>query len=331
MINILFCNAGRRGKLLLNAKHSLADRGNIVATSQTEYSPALYCADKRYLTSAIEDPAYIDCVLSICKREHINAITTLIDPEISILAKHRDLFEELGIHVFTPDKQTADICFNKFLFFEYLTECKIDTVRTFRNIASFRQSYNEKKIDFPVFIKPISGSGSVGARKVLSMSELEWLCYEKAYDYIIQEFMDAEDIDADVYVDYYTNQAVSAFSKRKLETRIGGANKTISFKDDKLFKTIQNVVSKFKFYGTIDIDFFYKDGIYYVSEINPRFGGGYLHPYGVGLDFFNMMFNNINGKKNIPVFGNYEDGSIMMMYDDVVVLKSEEIMKYDKK
>lgn len=331
MINLLFCNVGRRGRLLQNAKHSLAGRGNIVATSQTEYSPALYCADKQYLTPAIEDPDYIKTILSICKRENINAITTLIDPEISILADHRELFEENKIFVFTPDKKTADMCFNKYLFFEYLTTCGINTVKTFRDIDAFILAYNAKKIDFPVFIKPISGSGSVGAKKVFSMAELKQLCYEKTFDYIIQEFMDGEDIDADVYVDYYTNEAVSAFTKRKLETRIGGASKTISFKDDNLFKTIQDVVSKFKFYGTIDIDFFCKDGIYYVSEINPRFGGAYLHPYGIGLDFFNMMFNNINGTKNTASFGEYKAGSVMMMYDDVIVLQPEEIIDYDKK
>lgn len=323
MINLLFCNVGRRGRLIKNAKHSLAGRGTIIAASQTEYSPALYCADKQYITPPIEAPEYIDFLLSICKKENVNAITTLIDPEISILAEHRSLFEKENIFVFTPDKRTADLCFDKFKFFQYLTEQGIPTVKTFRDLESFKNAYKKNEISFPVFIKPVSGSGSVGARKVENMGDLESLFIEKAYDYIIQEFMDAEDLDADVYVDYHTHEAVSAFAKRKLETRIGGASKTVSFKDEQLFDTIKQLVKIFKFSGTIDVDFFYKNGVYYISEINPRFGGAYLHPYGVGIDFFDLMFNNISGRKNTPVFGNYDEESVMMMYDDVVVLKQE--------
>ncbi|MGI5089148.1 ATP-grasp domain-containing protein [Treponema sp. OMZ 805] len=323
MVNLLFCNVGRRGRLLHNAQHSFKGRGKIIATSQTEYSPALYCADKGYLTPPIEDASYLDCLLSICKKEKINAITTLIDPEISLLAANRALFEKENVFVFTPDEMTADICFDKFLFFEYLTQKGIATVKTFRTLDSFMIAYANKEIDFPVFIKPVSGSGSVGARKVATMQELQSLFDEHQYDYIIQEFMDAADMDVDVYVDYYTHEAVSAFAKRKLETRIGGASKTVSFKDEQLFDTIKQLVKVFKFYGTIDVDFFYKNGVYYISEINPRFGGAYLHPYGIGLDFFDFMFKNMNGEKNIPVFGNYDEGSVMMMYDDVVVLKQE--------
>ena len=43
------------------------------------------------------------------------------------------------------------------------------------------------------------------------------------------------DCDADVYVDTISHKPVAAFSKKKIETRIGGASKTISFKDPKLF------------------------------------------------------------------------------------------------
>ena len=64
------------------------------------------------------------------------------------------------------------------------------------------------------------------------MQDLENYYAENAFDYIIQEFMQG-DCDADAY-DYYSKEVVSIFSK-KIETRIGGASKTISFKDQRLF------------------------------------------------------------------------------------------------
>lgn len=151
----------------------------------------------------------------------------------------------------------------------------------------------------------------------------EWFENPK-FNYIIQEFMDCEDCDADVYIDTVTHKAVAAFSKKKIETRIGGANKTISFKDEKLFEFIKNIVYHFKFYGPVDMDFFYKDGNYYLSEINPRFGGAYLHAYGAGVDFFELIASNIEGTENKDCFGRYEENIVMLMYDEVIIKKLEE-------
>ena len=41
--------------------------------------------------------------------------------------------------------------------------------------------------------------------------------------------MCVEDCDADVYVDCISHKAVAAFSKKKIESRIGGASKTYLF------------------------------------------------------------------------------------------------------
>lgn len=133
--------------------------------------------------------------------------------------------------------------------------------------------------------------------------------------------MTGGDCDADVYVDCISHQAVAAFSKKKIESRIGGASKTISFKDEKLFAFIRQVCSVLELNGPCDMDFFIKDGEYYLSEINPRFGGAYLHAYGAGVDFVKLILNNIHGIENPVNIGQYDEDVIMMMYDDVVITR----------
>ena len=142
---------------------------------------------------------------------------------------------------------------------------------------------------------------------------------------IIQEYMDCLDLDADVYIDTISHEAVAAFSKKKIETRIGGASKTISFKDEKLFAFIRQICKVLKFNGPVDMDFFYNDGRYYLSEVNPRFGGAYLHAYGAGVDFIRLIENNLKGVENKPEFGSYEENVVMMMYDSVVIKKPGEL------
>ena len=323
-MNYLMLSVGRRGELLKDFRMSIEDGSKIIATDLSPYAPAIYFADKQYLVPRIDDPKYIDTILDICKKEQINAVTTFIDPEIEILAKNRDRFSELGVEVLAPYEETAELCFDKYKMFKHLQSVGVSTVMTWGTLGEFDEARKEGKIDFPVFVKPRTGSGSVGARRVYSYEILAESMKEDP-SLIIQELMDCEDLDADVYIDTITHEAVSAFSKKKVETRIGGASKTISFKDEKLFDFISQIVKSLKFNGPVDMDFFYRDGQYYLSEVNPRFGGAYLHAYGAGVDFIKLIENNLKGIANKPSYGDYEEGVVMMMYDSVVIRKPGEL------
>ena len=301
MNNIMFCSCGRRAQLFRYLKESLQDTCQIIATDNSNIAPALYLADRQYLVPRIDDPNYVQAVL--------------------------DVFEKEGILVLAPSKETARHCFDKYDMFQYLHQNNIRTVLTYDSLEHFNEGYAKGEIRFPVFIKPRTGSGSVGIHKCDTREELEAYFREGEFDYIIQEFMDGGDCDADVYIDCFSHQPVAAFSKRKLETKIGGANKTISFKDPKLFAFIKEICKVLEFNGPVDMDFWYKDGEYYLSEVNPRFGGAYLHAYGAGVDFFKLIQRNMEGKTNEEQFGNYDDDVLMMMYDSVVIVKKDELAK----
>ena len=75
------------------------------------------------------------------------------------------------------------------------------------------------------------------------------------------------------------------------------------------------------------MDFFCVNGKYYLSEINPRFGGGYLHAYGAGVDFIKLIENNIKGNINDKSVGQYEENTVMMMYDSIVLMREADLVK----
>lgn len=323
-MNILFCSVGRRCELLKDFRATLGNEVKIVVTDNSQVAPAMAFADKAYLVPLISDPSYISIILDICKKEQIQAVTTLIDPEIMLLAEHREEFEKLGVIVLAPYLETAKLCFNKYDMYRFLTQKGIPTVKTYGSYTEFLSSYEEDGIKFPVFVKPRTGSGSVGARKIDTLELLQQVT-EQDESLIIQELMTGKDLDADVYVDTISHKPVAVFSKKKLSTTIGGANKTISFKDEKLFAFVQKIIGEMQFNGPLDMDFFYQDGTYYLSEINPRFGGAYLHAYGAGVDFIRMIRENVEGRENPVCIGEYEEDVVMMMYDSVVIKKKSEI------
>ena len=324
-MNILFCSVGRRCELLKDFRRTLGDKVRLVVTDNSLYAPALEFADISYEVPLINDESYIPIILDICRRENIDAITTLIDPEIAILAGHREKFEHLGVTVLAPYLETAGLCFDKYEMYKHLAKNNIPTIKTFGTYDEFKAAYDNGEISMPVFVKPRTGSGSVGARRIDSLELLRDVTSQDA-SLIIQELMTGEDMDADIYVDTVSHKPVAIFSKKKISTTIGGANKTISFKDEKLFEFVKKALETFRFNGPLDMDLFYQNGQYYLSEINPRFGGAYLHAYGAGVDFPAFIYNNVHNKEeNRECIGLYEDGVVMMMYDSVVIRKLDDI------
>lgn len=138
---------------------------------------------------------------------------------------------------------------------------------------------------------------------------------------MIQEFLDGQEIGADVYIDMISGEAVSIFTKKKLKMRAGETDKAVSFKDARLFALIESFVNEAGFRGVIDIDIFETGGQYRIGEVNPRFGGGYPHAYEAGCDFIEMILRNLNHAENKKNIGAYEEGVSMMKYNEVKIIR----------
>lgn len=87
-MNILVLSAGTRNKNVQYFKRTLEDKGMVVATDMSELAPAIYEADKYYIVPRMSEPGYLDKILSICEKEHIDGVLSLIAPELSLLAEH---------------------------------------------------------------------------------------------------------------------------------------------------------------------------------------------------------------------------------------------------
>ena len=169
-------------------------------------------------------------------------------------------------------------------------------------------------------MKPYCGSASIGISKAYDKETVEFL-YSHEQNLMIQEYLVGQEIGADVYADLITGEVVSIFTKKKLKMRAGETDKAVSFKDQALFNLIEKFVKEAGFRGQIDIDIFEIGGTYYISEINPRFGGGYPHAYEAGCDHTKLILNNLNGVINQKNIGAYDEGLYMMKYSEVRTMK----------
>ena len=167
-------------------------------------------------------------------------------------------------------------------------------------------------------MKPVRGSASIAISKVFDKETIE-LLFAHADNLMIQEYLDGQEIGADVYIDMISGEVVSIFTKKKIVMRAGETDKSVSFKDEKLFSWIEKFVKEAGYRGQIDIDIFEINGEYYISEVNPRFGGGYPHAYECGCDHMKLIINNLQGRVNDRKIGNYKENVYMMKYNEIKI------------
>lgn len=211
-------------------------------------------------------------------------------------------------------------CFYKFRMFNWLKEHGYRCAESYIDKERFYSDAKNGKIGYPVFVKPAKGSASIAVSKVYDRETVE-LLYEHEDGLMIQEFLDGQEIGADVYVDMISGEVVSIFTKKKLKMRAGETDKAVSFKDERLFELIEKFVKEAGYTGQIDIDIFDVGGKYYISEVNPRFGGGYPHAYEIGADHMKLILNNLNGIANKKTIGEYDSGIYMMKYNELMVTR----------
>lgn len=319
-MNILITSVGSRNKIVQYFKKELGKSGKVIVTDMSNLAPAIYDADKFYLVPKIDSPNYIDKLLEICKKEKIDCLFALIDPELSLISKNAEKFIKIGTTPLISSYESVELAFDKYKMFKYLESNGFKTAKTYIDKSTFYKDLGNNEISFPVFVKPIKGSASINISKVNTKEEIE-LLFSLYNDLIIQEFMDGEEIGADVYIDPISQKVVSIFTKEKIKMRAGETDKSRSFKDEKLFQLIKQVVEKIGYVYMIDMDIFKINGEYYISEINPRFGGGYPHAYESGVNFPKLIVNSMNGVENTVEIGNYEEEIYMMKYNEVKIIK----------
>lgn len=317
-MNILILSCGTRNKIVQYFMKAWKGSGRVIAADMSPYAPALYDADKFYIVPHISAPEYLDEILAICRQEQIRGVLSLIDPELSLLAANHERFAQSGVMVIGSEYEQCERTMDKMKMYHWLAEHDYLCAKSYLEKEAFARDVEAGIVSYPAFVKPVCGSASASINKAADAVALEHLLSQKD-NLMIQEYLTGQEIGADVYIDMISGEVVSIFTKKKLLMRAGETDKAVSFKDERLFTLIERFTKESGFRGQIDIDLFEIDGEYYISEVNPRFGGGYPHAYECGVDNMQLIRNNLNGITNKPMIGCYKEGIVMMKYNEVMI------------
>lgn len=311
-MNILFTCAGRRTYLLKYFKENMTPGDKVVATDMQLSAPALQAADVKLQVPAVYDPKYIDITLNICKEQKIDALISLNDLELPILAENKAKFEALGVTVIVSDPEVIDIAFDKYKTAQWVESIGLNAPKTYVTLASAKDALAKGEIAFPLFMKPRWGSGSIGLETIDDMEELDiyyHLLMKKIKktilatasvgdEYImIQEKLTGNEFGLDVMNDLEGNN-VAVSVKQKLAMRAGETDKAITVDLPKVREMGATIGRNLKHIGNLDVDIMQRaNGDYCVLELNPRFGGGYPFSYEAGANMPMAILQWLKGEK----------------------------------
>lgn len=316
-MNILFTSVGRRVELVQQF-HQAADvlktELKIIGVDISETAPALFFCDKARRICRINDPRYLEELLTICVEEQVQLVIPTIDTDLLLLAKHRKDFEEKGIRILISAPEKVAICRDKNQTSRYFMSLGLSSPEAVNDVVLYRQG-------FPAFIKPKDGSSSINAYKVETEDELSTYARHIG-DYVIQPFVSGVEYTVDVLCDF-EGRSIYVTPRKRLLVRSGEVIKTEINNDPQIVSEILTLIEDFKPCGPITVQLIKNatDGKDYFIEINPRFGGGAPLSMKAGADSAQALIKLVQGAKLEFRQNAAREGAIYSRFDQSVCVR----------
>ncbi|MBR8709118.1 ATP-grasp domain-containing protein [Bacteroides pyogenes] len=335
-MNILFTCAGRRTYLLKYFKENLSEGDKVFATDMQLSASALQAADVKLQVPAVYDPEYINITFNICKENKIDALLSLNDLELPILAENKARFEELGVKVIISDPAVIDIAFDKYKTAQWVESLDLNAPKTYVRLDECKKALEVGEIEFPLFMKPRWGSGSIGLESIADTEELDIyynLLMKKIKktilatasvgdEYImIQEKLTGYEYGLDIMNDL-TGKNVGVSVKQKLAMRAGETDKAITVDLPEVREMGKKIGDNLKHIGNLDVDIMQRaNGDYCVLELNPRFGGGFPFSYEAGVNLPKAIIQWVKGEEVDPAILQPEYGKMFSKNDYLMEIR----------
>ena len=302
MTAVLFTCAGQRVDIVDAFNRAGA---TTVATDANALAPALYSADHRVLVPRIDDPGYVPALCALVAEHGVRLIVPLTDLDQVTLAESR---QELDALVLLPDAEIVERLGDKYLAHLLFEE---------RGIASpptWLPNGVPDDAAFPLLVKARQGFGSRHIYRAEDRAQLGFFLGYTPVDSIVQACLGGEEFSIDVFCDL-DGRCLNAIPRTMIESKGGESIKGMTIRDERLIELARDVAEKLGLVGPANIQCFREDdGSHYVTDINPRFGGGFPLPLAAGSRYPELALALARGERPEPRLGDFREGIVMTRF-----------------
>jgi carbamoyl-phosphate synthase large subunit len=299
---VLFTCAGQRVDIVDAFNRAGA---TTVATDVSALAPALYRAHHHALVPEVEDDGYLPALRALVEEHEVGAIVPLTDLDQVKLAETRD---ELGALVLLPEAEVVERLGDKYLAHLLFQERGIDSPPT------WLPNGVPDDAAFPLLVKARHGFGSRHIYRAEDRAQLGFFLGYTPVESIVQACLGGEEFSIDVFCDL-EGRCLNAIPRTMIESKGGESIKGMTIRDERLIEVGRDVAERLRLVGPANIQCFREDdGAHYVTDINPRFGGGFPLPLAAGGRYPELTLALARGEHPEPRLGDFREGIVMTRF-----------------
>jgi carbamoyl-phosphate synthase large subunit len=300
---VLFTCAGQRVDIVSAFARAGA---TTIATDINPLAPALYHADSYALVRRVDDPDYVASLRDLVRAHDVRLVVPLTDLDQTTLARHRDELEPAL--VLLPPLDVVDAMSDKYLAHVAFEE---------RGIASpptWLPDGIPDALDLPVLVKARQGFGSRHIYRAETRAQLDFHLGHTPVPSIVQACCRGEEFSVDVLCDF-EGRCLNAIPRTMIESKGGESIKGMTVKDPELIDAARMVAEALPIWGPANIQLFREpSGRLEVTDVNPRFGGGFPLPLAAGSHYPELAIALANGERPDPRLGDFREGVVMTRF-----------------
>lgn len=257
--------SGLGGSLFPYLHEKLKDKFELFYVDGDEQLKHLYKDFNFFLSPMVKNPSYWEFIKKIIDECKIDFYIPLIDEEI-VNAKTK-IEGYHGVRVIAPSAEFSELCLNKFDLMRFLQKNEIS------NVESYTANNYKGEIGMPVFVKPISGRGSRGIKKIENIEELKAYYLLEGYeqsDILIQPLLYGTEYTVGVLTNNL-NDFIS-ISCKKIIRKKGITQIAVTENNDIIESVAIKIIEQMNPCGPINIQLMLTpENEVKIFEINPRF------------------------------------------------------------
>jgi carbamoyl-phosphate synthase large subunit len=305
-IKILFLASHWRVSLI-KAFQDAKQHIELICADSDPLAPSFKEADIFQVLPLFSDSNCLQSLLEICKAEKISALVPLTNKAIEFMADQRNELEVDGCRLWIPQNRVIEICHDKWTLFEFLTDEGFDTPSTFLP--------GKIESPFPLIAKPRRGEGSKDVFVLENSDDLEFYM-KKCPHHVFQKRIDGQEFSVDAYFDQQGSPRLIV-PRERLAVRGGEVMTSRINMDAGIIDKVIALGPRLGLTGPCTIQGI-QDDKFYFTDVNLRFGSGFVHTISAGGNVPLMMYKELAGQEPDSMQLSIKDHSVMTRYPESI-------------
>jgi carbamoyl-phosphate synthase large subunit len=301
--SVLFTCAGQRVDIVTAFARAGA---STIATDIDPLAPALHHADRYALVPRVSDSAYVPALRDLVLAHGVDVIVPLTDLDQLLLAEARERLG--GALVLLSSAAVIRQVGDKYVAHRFFGQ------RGIASPATWLPEELPEELAFPVLVKAREGFGSRHIYRAADRRQLEFFLDYTTVPSMVQAVCRGEEFSIDVFCDL-DGRCLNAIPRTMIESKGGESIKGMTLKDWDLIEYGRFVAESLPIWGPANIQCFRQpDGRHEVTDVNPRFGGGFPLPLAAGSRYPELALALAAGERPEPRLGDFREGVVMTRF-----------------